>query len=208
MMLCGGSESCIHPVAIGGFARAKSLATAFNDEPAKASRPFDKARNGFVIGEGAGVLVLEELEGARKRGAKIYAEVKGYGLSGDSHHMTAPPTDGRGAFLAMKRALMHATINPGEVDYVNAHATSTPLGDAAENRAIKKLLLEEGGRMAEETAVSSCKGALGHLLGAAGAVEAIMTVLGLKNVSIPQKKLRKAVKRDRLGYSSTNIESR
>jgi 3-oxoacyl-[acyl-carrier-protein] synthase II len=185
-MVSGGAESCIHPLAMAGFARAKSLATAWNDTPHLASRPFDRDRAGFVIGEGAGVVILEELEHAKRRGAKIYAEVKGYGLSADAHHMTAPPEDGSGAFLAMKRALAHAGITPEKVDYVNAHATSTLLGDTAENRAIKSLLLGEHGRSsASEVNISSSKGAIGHLLGAAGAVEAIFTIKAVNEVCLP-----------------------
>ncbi|KAF9691727.1 hypothetical protein EKO04_010440 [Ascochyta lentis] len=186
VMVAGGAESCIHPLAISGFARARSLATEFNDRPAEASRPFDKQRDGFVIGEGAGVVVLEELEHAKARGAHIYAEVAGYGLSSDAHHMTAPREDGQGPRLAMKKALRHAGLKPASVDYINAHATSTPLGDAAENRAIKDLLLgEEGKAQASEINVSSTKGAVGHLLGAAGSVEAIFTILSLHNNTLP-----------------------
>jgi 3-oxoacyl-[acyl-carrier-protein] synthase II len=184
-MLAGGAESCIHPLAIAGFARAKSLATKYNDSPSQASRPFDKDREGFVIGEGAGVLVLEELEHAKKRGAQIYAEVRGYGTAADAHHITAPPEDGNGALRSMKLALKNARIAPKDVDYVNAHATSTVLGDLAENRAIKNILLGDSGKdRASEINVSSSKGAMGHLLGAAGAVEAIFSVLAIHEVSV------------------------
>ncbi|KAF2875296.1 3-oxoacyl-synthase-like protein [Massariosphaeria phaeospora] len=186
VMVAGGAESCIHPLAIAGFARARSLATDWNDNPTEASRPFDRDRAGFVIGEGAGIVVLEELEHAKKRGAKIYAQVAGYGLSSDAYHMTAPREDGYGPFLAMKKALRHAGLKPSAVDYINAHATSTTLGDAAENRAIKDLLLGEDGKAnAAEINISSTKGAIGHLLGAAGSVEAIFTVLGLHHNVLP-----------------------
>jgi 3-oxoacyl-[acyl-carrier-protein] synthase II len=179
-MIAGGAESCIHPIAVAGFARAKSLATAWNDSPELSSRPFDRDRSGFVIGEGAGILVLEELEHAKKRGARIYAELRGYGLSADAYHITAPPVDGSGAYQAMKRALWHASIEPRRVDYVNAHATSTQLGDAAENRAIKTLFA--GSRKSRDINISSTKGAMGHLLGAAGSVEALFTVLSVHEV--------------------------
>lgn len=185
VMIAGGSESCIHPLALAGFARSRSLATAFNDNPTSSSRPFDQDRCGFVIAEGAGVVVLEELEHAKARGANIYAEITGYGCSGDANHITAPRADGMGAFLAMKRALKNAGILPKDVDYINAHATSTPLGDAAENAAITTLMLgPEGVENEEQITISSTKGALGHLLGAAGAIEAIFSVLAVKEVEI------------------------
>jgi 3-oxoacyl-[acyl-carrier-protein] synthase II len=182
-MLAGGAESCIHILAFAGFARARSLAVCFNDQPQIASRPFDKGRRGFVIGEGAGVMVLEELDHARQRGAHIYAEVAGYGTSADAHHLTAPLPDGGGALRAMRMALRHAQVPPRDVDYINAHATSTQLGDAAENCAIQNLMGSGlDGKESKMVSVSSTKGATGHLLGAAGAVEAIFSVLAMKEV--------------------------
>ncbi|PLB35557.1 putative beta-ketoacyl synthase (Cem1) [Aspergillus candidus] len=186
VMLAGGAESCIHPLAIGGFARARSLATNYNNDPEKASRPFDADREGFVVGEGAAMVVLEELDHAKARGARIYAELKGYGCSGDAYHMTAPKENGEGAFLAMKKALKNAHLPPSAVDYVNAHATSTIVGDAAENAAIKTLLLGPGGKQrASEVNISSTKGAVGHLLGGAGAIEAVFSVLAIHENTMP-----------------------
>ncbi|CAG8491132.1 5558_t:CDS:2 [Ambispora leptoticha] len=184
VIIAGGSESCIHPLSLAG---AKSLMTKLNDRPRESSRPFDRERDGFVISEGAGVVVLEELEHAKKRGARIYAEICGYGLSGDAYRMTAPPEDGSGAVLAMKRALHHSRSG-NEIDYVNAHATSTILGDIAENRAIASVFpnrVIDKVNMSNVLAVSSNKGAIGHLLGAAGAVEAIFTILAVYENIIP-----------------------
>ncbi|KUJ19168.1 3-oxoacyl-synth [Mollisia scopiformis] len=186
VMVAGGSESCIHPLALAGFSRSRSLVTTFNHDPTASSRPFDNDRGGFVIAEGSGVVVLEELEHAKARGARIYAEVRGYGCSGDAYHITAPRDDGKGALLAMKRALKNSGILPKDVDYINAHATSTQLGDVAENAAITTLMLgSEGVDTPGQIAVSSTKGAIGHLLGAAGAVEAIFSILAVKENILP-----------------------
>jgi len=180
VVITGGSEACITPLTLAGFSSMKALSTR-NDEPEKASRPFDALRDGFVMGEGAGTLVLEELNHAVSRGAKIYAEIAGIGFTGDAYHMTAPPPDGKGAAKAMVLAMKSGGIRPGEVDYVNAHGTSTPLNDRAETMAIKSAL----GEHAYSVSVSSTKSMVGHLLGAAGAVELIATALAMVNSLVP-----------------------
>jgi 3-oxoacyl-[acyl-carrier-protein] synthase II len=186
VMIAGGAEAVVTELAVGGFAAARALSTR-NDDPAGASRPWDKERDGFVLGEGAGAVVLEEYEHARARGARIYCELVGYGVSADAYHMTAPPEDGDGGFRAMRNALKDASLDSAAVDYINAHGTSTPLGDAAETRAIKKLL----GARAAKVAVNSTKSMTGHLLGAAGGVEAVFSVLALRDqISPPTINLR------------------
>ena len=181
MMLAGGAEATICPIGIAGFAACKALSTSFNDAPARASRPYDRDRDGFVMGEGAGVLVLEEMEYAKRRGAKIYAEVIGYGLSGDAYHLTAPEETGDGGFRAMKMALKKAGISPSDIQYVNAHGTSTPLGDEIELGAVTRLF----GNAAADLVMSSTKSSTGHLLGAAGAVEAIYSILAMRDGVAP-----------------------
>jgi len=181
VMVAGGAESAVHELGIGGFCAARALSTR-NDQPEAASRPWDKDRDGFVMGEGAGVLVLEELEHAKARGAKIYCELSGYGMSADAHHITAPPEDGDGARRSMINALKNAQLNPDQVDYINAHGTSTPLGDLGETIAVKRTF----GEHAQKVAVSSTKSMTGHLLGAAGGIEAVFAVLAIHhNVAPP-----------------------
>ena len=179
-MLAGGGEKASTPLGIGGFGAARALSTN-NDNPKAASRPWDKNRDGFVLGDGAGIMFLEEYEHAKKRGAKIYAEVVGFGMSGDAYHMTSPPADGSGAALAMKCAIRDAGITPEQIGYINAHGTSTPAGDKAETQAVKSIFQEN----ANKVMVSSTKSMIGHLLGAAGAVESIFTVLALRDQAVP-----------------------
>lgn len=181
VMVAGGAEGTICRIGIAGFNACKALSTGYNDEPEKASRPYDKDRDGFVMGEGAGVVVVEEYEHAKARGAKIYAEVVGYGLSGDAYHITAPASDGDGGYRCMEAALKRADISLGDVDYVNAHGTSTPLGDEIELRAVERLAGDDAGSLT----MSSTKSATGHLLGAAGSVEAIFTVLAIRDQIAP-----------------------
>ena len=180
VMICGGAEACITPMGIGGFAAMRALSQR-NDEPARASRPFDRDREGVVVGEGSGILVLEELEIAKRRGAPILAEIVGYGMSGDAYHLTSPPEDGEGAYRVMRNALNDAKINPDQIDYINAHGTSTPLGDKAETAAMKRTF----GDHAYKLAVSSTKSMTGHLLGRAGALEAGIVVCALRNQIAP-----------------------
>lgn len=181
VMVCGGAEACITPLAMAGFCRLRALCTSANDSPETSSRPFDKTREGFVMGEGSAVLILEELGHALNRGCNIYAEILGYGLSGDAHHITAPKDNGKGAILAMNRALLDSNKKASDISYINAHATSTPIGDAIELRAISSLFADS----ISSLFVSSTKGAHGHLLGAAGNLESLFTVLAIFNAVIP-----------------------
>jgi 3-oxoacyl-[acyl-carrier-protein] synthase II len=181
VMVAGGAEGALCRIGVVGFAASRALSTGFNDRPTEASRPWDQDRDGFVMGEGAGIVVLEELEHAKKRGARIHGEIIGYGLSGDAHHITAPAKDGSGGYRAMQMALKRAQLNPEDVDYINAHGTSTPLGDEIELFAVKRLF----GDAAYRLCMSSTKSAIGHLLGAAGSVEAIYSLLAIKDGVVP-----------------------
>lgn len=181
VMVAGGAEGSVCRLGLAGFAAARALSTGFNDTPEKASRPWDKGRDGFVMGEGSGVVVLEELEHAKARGANIYGEVAGYGLSGDAYHITSPPEDGNGGYRAMSAALKRAGLNPEDIDYINAHGTSTPVGDEIELRTVKRLF----GDAAYKLSMSSTKSSIGHLLGAAGSVEAIYSLLAMKHGVVP-----------------------
>ena len=181
VMIAGGAEAAVCRIGMAGFAAARALSTSYNDTPEVASRPWDKGRDGFVMGEGAGIVVLEELEHAKARGAKIYAEVKGYGMSGDAHHITAPADDGDGGFRAMQAAMKRAGLTPADIDYVNAHGTSTPLGDVIEAKAVARLFGDAIGSVS----ISSTKSATGHLLGAAGAIETIYSIKAVETSILP-----------------------
>jgi 3-oxoacyl-[acyl-carrier-protein] synthase II len=181
VMVAGGAEAAVCRLGMAGFAAARALSTGYNDTPTEASRPWDQGRDGFVMGEGAGCVVLEEYEHAKARGARIYAEVAGYGMSGDAYHITAPAEDGNGGFRSMRNALRNAGVNPEDVDYVNAHGTSTPLGDEIELGAVKRLF----GDSVSKLSMSSTKSATGHLLGAAGAIEAVFSILAIHEGIVP-----------------------
>ena len=204
VMIAGGAEAAVCRIGMAGFAAARALSTSYNDTPEVASRPWDKGRDGFVMGEGAGIVVLEELEHAKARGAKIYAEVKGYGMSGDAHHITAPADDGDGGFRAMQAAIKRAGLTPADIDYVNAHGTSTPLGDVIEAKAVARLLGDAIGSVS----ISSTKSATGHLLGAAGAIEAIYSIKAVETGMLPPTLNLNEPEDDVAGFDLVPLKSR
>ena len=204
VMVAGGAEAAVCRIGMAGFAAARALSTSYNDTPEAASRPWDKGRDGFVMGEGAGIVVLEELEHAKARGAKIYAEVKGYGMSGDAHHITAPADDGDGGFRAMQAAMKRAGLTPAYIDYVNAHGTSTPLGDVIEAKAVARLLGDAIGSVS----ISSTKSATGHLLGAAGAIEAIYSIKAVETGMLPPTLNLNEPEDDVAGFDLVPLKSR
>ena len=204
VMVAGGAEAAVCRIGMAGFAAARALSTSYNDTPEVASRPWDKGRDGFVMGEGAGIVVLEELEHAKARGAKIYAEVKGYGMSGDAHHITAPADDGDGGFRAMQAAMKRAGLTPADIDYVNAHGTSTPLGDVIEAKAVARLLGDAIGTVS----ISSTKSATGHLLGAAGAIEAIYSIKAVETGTLPPTLNLNDPEDDVAGFDLVPLQSR
>ncbi len=204
VMIAGGAEAAVCRIGMAGFAAARALSTGYNDTPEVASRPWDKRRDGFVMGEGAGIVVLEELEHAKARGAKIYGEVKGYGMSGDAHHITAPADDGDGGFRAMQAAMKRAGLTPTDIDYVNAHGTSTPLGDVIEAKAVARLLGDAIGSVS----ISSTKSATGHLLGAAGAIEAIYSIKAVETGMLPPTLNLMEPEDDVAGFDLVPLKSR
>ena len=204
VMVAGGAEAAICRIGMAGFAAARALSTSYNDTPEVASRPWDKGRDGFVMGEGAGIVVLEELEHAKARGAKIYAEVKGYGMSGDAHHITAPADDGDGGFRAMQAAMKRSGLTSADIDYVNAHGTSTPLGDVIEAKAVARLLGDAIGSVS----ISSTKSATGHLLGAAGAIEAIYSIKAVETGMLPPTLNLNEPEDDVAGFDLVPLKSR
>jgi 3-oxoacyl-[acyl-carrier-protein] synthase II len=204
VMVAGGAEAAVCRIGMAGFAAARALSTGYNETPEVASRPWDKGRDGFVMGEGAGIVVLEELEHAKARGAKIYAEVKGYGMSGDAHHITAPADDGDGGFRAMQAAMKRAGLTAADIDYVNAHGTSTPLGDVIEAKAVARLLDDAIGNIS----MSSTKSATGHLLGAAGAIEAIYSIKTVETGQLPPTLNLNDPEDDVAGFDLVPLKSR